>query len=302
MEGLVLLDKPAGITSFKAVATVRFLSGEKRIGHTGTLDPMATGVLPVLLGQATRLSNLLLNAEKRYTARLKLGVTTDTLDCTGQVLSTAPVTADSGALRRAVKGFVGEIDQVPPMYSALKQNGRRLYDLAREGVEVIRPARRVVIKSLDLLDQVGPDEYEMDVLCSKGTYIRSLVDDIGKTLGCGAVLTSLRRTMTAGFEIKDCVPLARLEAEGVPPFLLPADRAVEAFPKIMVTPAQGLRFCNGGGLSLARLNLSVPPQDGQLFRVYAPGGFLGMGEIRLKDEILAIRCIVGGRTVCLSMK
>ena len=119
MEGLVLLDKPTGITSFKAVATVRFLSGEKRIGHTGTLDPMATGVLPVLLGQATRLSNLLLTAEKRYTARLRLGVTTDTLDSTGQVTSTAPVLADADALRRTAEGFIGEIDQVPPMYSAL---------------------------------------------------------------------------------------------------------------------------------------------------------------------------------------
>lgn len=302
MEGLVLLDKPTGITSFKAVATVRFLSGEKRIGHTGTLDPMATGVLPVLLGQATRLSNLLLTAEKRYTARLRLGITTDTLDSTGQVTSTAPVLADADALRRAAEGFIGEIDQVPPMYSALKQNGRRLYDLAREGVEVARPARRVEIKALDLLGQVGPDEYEIDVLCSKGTYIRSLVDDIGRALGCGAVLTALRRTMTAGFSVEDCVPLSRMEAEGVSPFLLPADRAVESYPMVAVTPAQGLRFCNGGGLSLERLKLPEAPQDGRLYRVYAPGGFLGMGEVQAEKDILAIRCIVGGRTVCLSMK
>ena len=301
MEGLVLLDKPAGITSFKAVATVRFLSGEKRIGHTGTLDPMATGVLPVLLGQATRLSNLLLGAEKRYTARMRLGVTTDTLDSTGRVTATAPVLTDTDDLRRAAQTFVGEIDQVPPMYSALRQNGRRLYDLAREGVEVERPPRRVEIKSLELLGQVGPNEYEIDVLCSKGTYIRSLVDDIGKALGCGATLTALRRTMTAGFSVEDCVPLSRLEAEGLAPFLLPADRAVESYPAVRVTPAQGLRFC-GGGLALGRLSLPTLAENGSLLRVYAPGGFLGMGEIRLEEETLAIRCIVGGRAVCLSTK
>lgn len=303
MQGLVLLDKPKGMTSFKAAAAVRALSGEKRIGHTGTLDPMATGVLPILLGQATRLSSLLLEAEKRYTARLRLGMTTDTLDITGKVTSTAPVSVSDAEFAAAVSGFIGEISQIPPMYSALKQDGVRLYDLARQGIEVERKRRTVIISQITILGKTCGGEYDLDVLCSKGTYIRTLVDDIGRVLGCGAVLTELRRTMTAGFDISSCVTLETLRAEGMGRYLLPSDYAVQGYAPLTVSIAQALRFKNGGGLAFERLALREPPADGQLFRVYAPdGAFLGMGEARLAQKELGIRCVLGGREICSSVK
>lgn len=302
MQGLILLDKPEGITSFKAAAVLRALTGEKRIGHTGTLDPMATGVLPILLGQATRMSSLLMTAEKRYTARLKLGVTTDTLDITGHVCTRSAVTTTPQEFEAALDRFRGEITQLPPMYSAIKKDGVRLYELARKGEQVERTPRQVEIKSLRLVEVPARDEYVIDVLCSKGTYIRTLADDIGRYLGCGATLTALRRTMTAGFEIDRCTTLDTMQQEGVERYILPPDAAVQHFAQVHVSMAQGVRFCNGGELFLSRLTLPDGLFDGALLRVYAPGGFLGLGRVDLQKQQLCVQCIIGGKALCSQTK
>ena len=294
MQGLILLDKPEGMTSFAAVARVRRICGEKRAGHTGTLDPMASGVLPVLLGRATRLSGLMLDADKRYTAVLQLGVVTDTLDTTGTILSRAPVEASPGEIEAACARFRGEILQTPPMYSALKRDGVRLYELARRGEAVAREARPVTIRQLHITGFPAADRVEIDVLCSKGTYIRSLADDIGRALGCGAALCALRRTMTAGFSAEDCVRLEQLETDGYAAHLLPADRAVAHLAAVTVSPAQDARFCHGGALALDRLpGLPAGPADDALLRVYGPGSrFLGLGRVRRDTAELAVVCVL----------
>lgn len=291
MQGLVLLDKGEGMTSFAAVARLRRIYSQKRAGHTGTLDPMATGVLPVLLGRSTRLCSLMLESDKRYTAEFELGYTTDTLDCTGKVLSRSRVSADEQAVRDILPQFVGDIKQVPPMYSALKQDGVRLYDLARSGREVQREARDVRINSIEF---VGAENgrYTIKVDCSKGTYIRSLVDDIGAALGCGATLTALRRTYTAGFDIAQCATLEQIEAEPER-YLQGADSAVSHLERAEITPAQQVRFMNGGELSLDRVKLAGEPTDGQLLRVYGDC-FVGLGQVDLGRELLLVKCLTAG--------
>lgn len=291
MQGLILVDKPEGITSFGAVAAVRRLAGTRRAGHTGTLDPMATGVLPVLIGRATRLSSLLIEKEKRYTATLRLGITTDTKDRTGRILSETDHSVTPSEFERALHSFRGEISQLPPMYSAVKKEGVRLYQLAREGRTVEREPRLVTIYELSVLEHPDRDTYVLDVLCSKGTYIRSLCDDIGAALGCGAVLTALRRTVTAGFSIENCVPLSKLQEKDLTDVLQPADRAVFQYAPVSVTPAQGKRFLNGGALSFDRLILPELT-DRQLLRVYDGPEFLGMGQADFSEKALKVKCIV----------
>ena len=225
MLGLLLINKPAGITSYGAVAKVKRLSGEKRIGHTGTLDPMATGVLPVFLGRATVLSSYLLMSDKGYTAKAKLGITTDTLDITGKTEEVKDVCVGDEELTRVLSSFVGESLQKPPMFSALKKDGQRLYDLARKGEKIDIPARNITVHSINLLSPLDKNnEFSFETTVSKGTYIRSLVRDIGEKLGTGATLTELVRTKTAGFKIEDCVNLNELTNENIkkyiPKFLL----------------------------------------------------------------------------------
>ena len=206
MTGIIILDKPNGITSFGAVARVRRICREKKCGHSGTLDPMATGVMTVLLGGATRFCELLPNHDKEYIATFRLGITTDTLDITGKILSETPVSSTKADVEAALESFVGEISQLPPMYSAVSVNGQRLYDLARQGIEVERQARKVIIYSADMLEaNEEANEYKISVACSSGTYIRTLIDDIGKKLGCGAVMTGLRRTEACGFSLDSCI-------------------------------------------------------------------------------------------------
>ncbi len=290
MVGLLLLDKPQGISSFGAAAAVRRVTGEKRAGHTGTLDPMATGLLPILLGQATRLTSLLMDTVKEYEAVLRLGTVTDTLDTTGEILSQSPP-AGEDALREILPRFTGSILQKPPMYSALKKDGVRLYQLAREGKEVERPQRPVTIERLELVKRVGPADYRLRVICSKGTYIRTLCDDIGRALGCGGVMAALRRIRTGGFSIQEAVTLDKLEREGPAACLLPADRAVAGYPAVRVSAAQAKRFCNGGQLSLQRLTL--PKEESALLRVYdAAGLFLGMGRVDPEKDELAVVCLI----------
>ena len=290
MNGFVVLDKKAGFTSFRSAAFLRRIYQEKKTGHTGTLDPMATGVLPVALGAATRLIDFLPSSNKSYLARFRLGVVTDTLDITGQVLHNSPVTATEKDLLALLPRFTGEQQQVPPMFSALKVDGKRLYALAREGKEVERAARRITIYSIGYMGQTGENEYEIAVDCSKGTYIRSLTADIGEALHCGATLTALRRTRANGFEIQDAkteeaVALAPMEA------LLPLDHPFSAYPAVTVTEKQAVRFYNGGALLRDRLKTPTVPS---LYRVYAPDRkFLGLGQVADENaaELTAARVI-----------
>ena len=212
MTGIICINKDSDITSFGVVSKVRGICREKKVGHTGTLDPMATGVLPIMLGGATRFLNFLPDSDKGYRASFILGKTTDTLDITGEVVEEFEVKVGVEEVKSALDNFRGEIEQIPPMFSAKSIDGVRLYELARRGEAVEREACRVEIKSLELVDF---DEisncYTIDVLCSKGTYIRSLIDDIGRFLGCGAVMTSLKRTRAMGFGLEDCVTLDELQ-------------------------------------------------------------------------------------------
>lgn len=296
MTGIILIDKPKGITSFGAVARVRCICGEKKCGHTGTLDPMATGLLTVMLGGATRFSELLPSHDKAYRAEFRLGTVTDTLDITGKVLETRPVSANAAQVAAALAEFVGEIEQLPPMYSAVSVNGKRLYDLARQGVEVEREPRRVTVYSAEILEaNESAGEYAVSVECSSGTYIRTLISDLGEKLGCGAVLTELRRTAANGFKIDSAVTLEALsqaaESGELDRLIIPVDRALEEYPIITVSAAQARRFGNGGELSLERLKY---PRTLGLFRIYDPdGAFMGLGEIGDGDSLKVKRVFVG---------
>lgn len=290
MQGLLLINKPEGLTSFGVVAKIKWLLHTKRVGHTGTLDPMATGVLPILVGRDTVLCSHLLDADKEYVAGVKLGITTDTLDKTGKVLSKTKVNLSKERLEEVLKGFLGKQNQVPPMYSALKKDGVRLYDLAREGKEVEREAREIEIFELELLEFSG-DEFKIRVLCSKGTYIRSLADDIGKELGTGAMLTSLCRTQTAGFKLNECVDLDFLTPENTSSFLKSAENAVLNYPLLFVSEKQALRFSNGGELALERLRFKSQPENGEIYRVKNGERFLGLGEVDFNKSALKIKCL-----------
>ena len=292
MQGLILLDKPENITSFGAVARIKRITGEKRVGHTGTLDPMATGVLPVLLGRATALSGLLLDADKRYTAKVKLGVTTDTEDITGNIISETEARVTKEQLEGALKHFTGKIMQKPPMYSAIKKDGVRLYKLAREGKTAEVEAREIEIFSLDLISPLNDENvFEIDVHASKGTYIRSLARDIGEYLGCGACLCGLRRTYTGGFSLENCVSLDLLNEENIAEHIISEERAVAHLRKVSVTEKQAFRFCNGGQLDFDRLK-TKDFTDGELVRVKLNDKFLGVGVAELAKNQLAIKCII----------
>lgn len=293
MTGIICLDKPRDMSSFMAVKRASRLLGVKKAGHTGTLDPMATGVLVIMLGHCTRFIELLPEHRKSYTARVKLGLTTDTLDITGEVLSTSDVNVTQEQLLSVCEQFKGEIFQTPPMYSALKKDGERLYDLARKGIDIPREQRKITIEKLEICDFNGT-EFSMDVTCSAGTYIRSLCDDIGRVLGCGAVMTELRRTEANGFSIENSVTLEELEklvsenkAESV---ITSVEESLMSYPEITVTKPQANRFRNGGALGFERLHgdFSVG-----IYRVYSPDNeLLGLGEIKTEKGDLEIRRVL----------
>lgn len=296
MTGIILLDKPEGITSFGAVARIRRICSEKKCGHTGTLDPMATGVLTVMLGGGTRFIELLPSHDKAYTATFRLGTVTDTLDITGKVLETREANVTAEQVREKIKDFVGEISQLPPMYSAVSVDGQRLYDLARQGIEVERTPRNVTVFSIDMLsenEQTG--EYEISVECSSGTYIRTLISDLGEALGCGAVMTKLRRTKANGFGIENAVTLEQLEAASengtLGEIVISVEKALENYPMIRVTAAQAKRFRNGGELDLQRLKYQ---RMLGYFRIYDPeDNFIGLGEIGEGDSLAVKRVYMG---------
>lgn len=293
MTGIICLDKPKGMSSFMAVKRASRLLGVKKAGHTGTLDPMATGVLVIMLGHSTRFIELLPEHKKSYSARVKLGVTTDTLDITGKVLTQFPVNVAEEQLLSVAEKFKGEILQTPPMYSALKKDGERLYDLARKGIEVERESRKITIEKLEIYDFDGTN-FTMDVTCSAGTYIRSLCDDIGKTLGCGAVMTELRRISANGFSIDNAVTLEELETlvkeNNVKSVFIPIESALMSYAEITVTKPQANRFHNGGTLSYERLHGDYPIG---IYRVYSPERqFLGLGEILEEKGDLEVRRVL----------
>lgn len=280
MTGIICIDKPQGMTSFAVCSRLRKIFGEKKVGHAGTLDPLATGVLPVMIGGATKFLSHLPEHDKGYRAEFVLGKTTDTLDITGNLTGEFPVNCSDEQVRYAIESFKGKIMQVPPMYSAVSVGGKRLYELARSGVEVERQSREIEIKKLDMLPKNG-DYYVIDVLCSKGTYIRSLIDDIGKKLGTGAVMTSLCRTQACGFSLADCNDLeslfaAKAAGEDMQKYLLPVENVFLQFEKLTVSQAQSIRFKNGGALDAERIK--SPIAENAVYRVYSPcGEFLGLG-------------------------
>ena len=295
MTGVIPIDKPAGITSFGAVARMRKILNMKKIGHAGTLDPMATGVLPILIGSATRFLDYLPCKDKRYTAIVQLGFTTDTLDTTGEILSRSEQHITRPELDEAVKCFIGDIAQIPPMYSAVQKDGVRLYELARKGEVIEREPRKVTIYSLNILDfDEAAQELTMDVSCSAGTYIRTLADDIGRKLGCGACLAGLRRTEGSGFKLAGCYSFEEIEeyaAKGrLEKRIIPIEDALAFYPAVYVSEKQAQRFSNGGELDLERLKGTVP--DG-LYRVFDPEElFLGLGEADTAAGILKAKKVM----------
>lgn len=245
-SGIIIIDKPAGWTSMDVCAKIRGMLHEKRVGHGGTLDPMATGVLPVFVGRATRAVEFAENGRKEYVAGLRLGLTTNTQDTSGETLETRPVTVDRPAVEAALAAFTGQISQIPPMYSAIKVGGRKLYELARRGKEIERKPRSITIYELELLEQVSETDYLLRCLCSKGTYIRTLCHDLGAALGCGGTLYSLRRTMAADFTAAQCHTLEEVQSQGTA-LLLPTDSLFSAFPAYTLPSAGKEKRVRCGG-------------------------------------------------------
>lgn len=266
MNGIIIIDKPLGKTSHDMVYFMRKLTGIKKVGHTGTLDPEATGVLPICIGSATKVADMLTLSDKRYTAELVLGMTTDTQDAEGEVLTECAVNVTAEEIENAVKSFVGEIEQVPPMYSAIKQNGKKLYELARKGIEVERKKRKIKIYEINILS-IDTVEYrvKIDVLCSKGTYIRTLCEDIGMKLGVGAYMNTLRRTMTGPFALSDSYTteqLREMNEEGtLEAALIAADSMFADYPAINLNAKQARSITNG-------IRMSYKGIENQSYRLY----------------------------------
>ncbi|MCA9958378.1 MAG: tRNA pseudouridine(55) synthase TruB [Anaerolineales bacterium] len=249
MEGVLNLDKPEGMTSHDVVNRVRRVSGTRRVGHAGTLDPLATGVLLVCVGRATRLSEYLLGQSKTYVATIRLGQTTNTYDAEGEVVAERPFShLTLSAITAALEQFRGPIQQLPPMYSAVKKNGQPLYKLARQGVEVERPLREVTIYQLDV-QQWQPPDLQLVLTCSSGTYVRSLAHDLGEVLGCGGHITALRRTQVGVFSVADAVPLDNLTAETLSQQLWATDTAVSHLPQLNLTSTEADDLCQGRWVS-----------------------------------------------------
>ena len=286
-NGLLVIDKPEGLTSFDVVAVVRRTLKTKKAGHTGTLDPMATGVLPICLGEATRLVPFILDGDKTYEATLRLGAATDTQDRTGRIVAEAPVpsTLTAQVVERALDRFRGEIAQAPPMFSAVRVDGKRLYELAREGKEIERAARPVVIRRLELLELSLPS-LRLRVHCSKGTYVRTLAHDLGEALGCHAHLTALRRTRSAGFGIDQSVSLdllSRMDQAALQERILTPSQALAALPAVVVPDGLIGRVAQGQRLAAAALGVPAG-EDGERVRMVSPkGALLAVAEWRLAE-------------------
>jgi tRNA pseudouridine55 synthase len=278
VHGILLLDKPVGLTSNRALQIAKHLLQARKAGHTGSLDPLASGLLPLCFGEATKVSRFLLEADKRYTAVFRLGVSTTTGDAEGETIETRPVKVGLREVERAIGYFTGAIEQIPPMYSAIKQGGQPLYKLARAGIVTERTPRTVTVYEFRLLD-LSDDRLTVDIACSKGTYVRSLAHDLGERLGCGAHVAELRRTAMGGFKVDEAMSLA--EFESLPDVqarvarLIPADQALRAMPEVMLSQNAAYYFCQGQPVTARPL-----PAMGAWVRIYEAGGrFLGVGEV-----------------------
>lgn len=292
-SGIVIIDKPADWTSMDVCAKLRGILKERRVGHGGTLDPMATGVLPVFVGSATRAVEFAEKSGKTYVAGLRLGLVTNTQDTTGETLEERPVTAGLRELEEVLPRFTGPIEQVPPMFSAIKIKGQKLYELARAGKEVERKPRPVTIHALEVLEQTGEADYRLLVRCSKGTYVRTLCHDIGAALGCGGCMSSLRRTEAAGFTIEQAVTIEEVQAQGEA-LLLPVDRFFAQYPAFRLTEERLERLCRNGN--------PLPAGDAApgTYRVYAPGGtFLCLSRWE-RGQLVSVKNFFGGKKAIIT--
>jgi len=295
VHGIVVLDKAPGGSSNHALQQVKRLFDANKAGHTGALDPLATGVLPLCLGEATKVSQFLLDSDKAYRARIKLGVRTDTADSEGEVIATADAGAVTEAqIKSALTQFEGDIEQVPPMYSALKRDGQPLYKLAREGKTVEREPRAITVYSIELTDfDPQSQELEIEVDCSKGTYIRTIADDLGQIIGCGAHIIALRRLKAGAFTLADSQSLEELEAAkqadgftAIDAMLMPMDKAIDTLPAVHL-PAYTAQFLKQG----QAVQVNKPPADG-LLRLYEDEEFIGIGIIDDDGKVAPKRLIV----------
>lgn len=289
INGVLLLDKPLGYSSNQALQKVKWLYSAAKAGHTGTLDPLATGLLPICLGEATKFAQYITDADKSYTAKLKLGITTTTGDAEGDVLTTSTVNINEAQFVAACQSFIGEISQLPPMYSALKHEGKALYEYARAGVNIDRQARTIQIKKIEVKSFLN-DSAEIIVTCSKGTYIRTLAEDIGTKLGCGAHLIGLRRTETAGYLLSQAITLAQLEAfslEEKEAQLLPVDSAIAHLPKVALNHDAAYFLMQGQAIWQSG---RIPKSDLRLYD--ENNSFLGLGTLQEDGKIAPKRLIV----------
>lgn len=294
MNGVLVVNKPKEFTSFDVVALVRKLSGQRKIGHTGTLDPNATGVLPLLLGNATKAQDIIINHDKEYEAEFRLGFTSDTLDVWGNVRECSDKKISREDIEKIIPDFTGKIQQIPPMFSAVQKDGKRLYDLARQGIEVERQPREVTVYSLALTNfdertQTGA----LKIKCSKGTYVRTLIDDIGRVLECGGIMTALNRTNACGYCLDDALTLQQIkslaENHRLEKKLFSTESLFGEYKSITVTQAQARRFLNGGALDISRTVLAKGCNDKEIFRVNdREKGFLGLGQTDLNTNQLKI--------------
>jgi tRNA pseudouridine55 synthase len=289
VDGVLLLDKPVGLSSNIALQKAKRLYRAEKAGHTGTLDPFATGLLPLCLGEATKFSQFLLDADKEYLAEVKFGVRTSSGDPEGDVIAERPVCLGRTDVQAALAGFMGEIEQVPPMHSALKHGGRPLYEYARKGIEIERKARRVVVHALEIISFSG-DVCTLRLHSGKGFYVRALADDLGEVLGCGAHLQALRRTGAGPFRIEQAQTLeglAELDEAARDSCLMPADIMVEALTPLPLDLEAAWQICHGQPIWLPKLSV------GQQYRLYAPDGrFLGVGEVNQDGKVAPRRLVV----------
>lgn len=289
LNGILVINKEKGFTSHDVVNVVRKTLGTRKVGHTGTLDPNAEGVLPICVGKSTKACDMLTFSDKEYVAEVKLGITTDTYDIWGNILTQKPVNVNPENIREAVSHFIGEIDQIPPMYSAIKQNGKKLYELAREGITVDLKPRRITIYSCDITD-IKCDTFTIKVRCSKGTYIRSLCRDIGEYLGCGACMLSLIRTKSSVFDIRDSITLDELKSKtyesGPQSVLECVDRLFMQYPELRVNDIVKKRLLNGA--------YSIVKDPIGTYRIYdTEGCFVGVAEIIVGNKGNVIRMVKG---------
>lgn len=281
LNGILCIHKPQDFTSFDVVKKLRGMTKIKKIGHAGTLDPMATGVLPVFLGAATKACDILPDQDKRYTAAFQLGLISNTQDIWGEILDRRESRVTKKDVLSQLSNFCGEIQQIPPMFSAVQINGQRLYDLARKGIEVEREPRTVRIYRLNLLSYDEENRSgTLDISCSKGTYIRTLIHDLGEALGAGGVMTSLTRTEAAGFSLQDCLTFQEVEellrTDSLAQRVLPVDQVFKTYPAIRLSPVQSRKFLNGVRLDLKRV---IHPKDVVTCRIYdSEGSFLGLAD------------------------